>query len=78
MSGVSPERRAMLYIEDVIGYSNHAINSRVARTDAELEVDLQAQFAIIRAIEVIGEAARGYRTTCAQKRQRFPGATSWR
>jgi uncharacterized protein with HEPN domain len=58
MSGLTPERRATLYIEDALKYSRHAIEFLGDRDDADLERDLRGQFAIVRALEVVGEALR--------------------
>jgi uncharacterized protein with HEPN domain len=58
MSAPTPERRAILYVEDIVKYSTYAITFLGGRSDEELQNDLQAQFAIVRALEVVGEATR--------------------
>jgi len=57
MSGPSPERRAILYLEDVLKFAHYAIQFLGDQSNEQVENDLQAQFAIVRAVEVIGEAA---------------------
>ena len=58
MSSLTPQRRAILYVEDAITYSKRAIEFLGGQSDDQLEQDLKGQFAIFRAIEVVGEAAR--------------------
>ena len=58
MMRITAERRAALYIQDILKYSHLAIEFLGDQSDAQLESDLKTQFAIIRSLEVIGEAAR--------------------
>ena len=58
MSSFSQQRRVLLYIKDAISYSRRAIEFLGNQTDEQLEDDIKGQFALFRAIEVVGEAAR--------------------
>ncbi len=58
MSDLTPERRALLFVEDILEFSRYAMEFLGDSADADLEKDLRTQFAIVRAIEVVGEAAR--------------------
>ena len=58
MNRITSDRRAALYIQDIIKYSTNAIEFLGDQSDEQLEEDIKTQFAIIRALEVIGEAAR--------------------
>ncbi|MEZ0327204.1 MAG: DUF86 domain-containing protein [Fimbriimonas sp.] len=55
---MTPERRALLYIEDIIEHAQLALQFTRGRQESDLESDVQLQFAVVRALEVVGEAAR--------------------
>jgi uncharacterized protein with HEPN domain len=58
MSGLNPERRTLLYVEDAIEHARHAMRFAEGRTEQDLTDDLMLQFAVVRALEVVGEATR--------------------
>ena len=52
--GISPR----LYLEDMLQYCNYVLQFTSRTTAPAFMADVQNQFAVIRALEVLGEAAR--------------------
>jgi uncharacterized protein with HEPN domain len=65
-------RHRRLYLQDMRDYANSAAEFVVSRTEKDFETDLMLQFAVIRALEVIGEAARQFQVRVPDAEKRFP------
>ena len=55
---MNPERRTLLFLEDIQEYAAQPIQFCEGVTEEEFAADVKLQFAVVRAIEVIGEACR--------------------
>ena len=55
---MTPERRTELYIEDIIEHAQYALEFTKDATKDDLVDDTKLRFAVVRALEIVGEAAR--------------------
>jgi uncharacterized protein with HEPN domain len=63
---------ARAYVEDMLDYAKHIEQFISGITQDQFLVDVMRQFAVIRAIEVIGEAAKQFQAVVADAENRFP------
>jgi uncharacterized protein with HEPN domain len=53
-----PENRGLLHLQDMLRYARDAQDFAAGVSESDFEANLEKQYAIVRAIEVIGEAAK--------------------
>jgi uncharacterized protein with HEPN domain len=68
---MQPEDRVR--IGHMIEAGEHALRFAAGRNRPDLDSDHMLLFALVRAIEIVGEAAASSRPRCAAKRAKFPG-----
>ena len=68
------DRRVRLYVADMLRYAELALSFVEGTSRAAFEANIEKQFAVIRALEVVGEATK---SVPEEVRQRSP-ATPWR
>lgn len=64
--------RARPYVEDMLEYAKHIESFVQGKTEQDFLVDVILQFAVIRAIEVLGEAAKQFQRAVPDSEVRFP------
>jgi uncharacterized protein with HEPN domain len=63
---------ARAYIEDMLEYAGHIERFILGKTEQDFLHDVILQFAVIRALEVLGEAAKLFRNAVPDAELRFP------
>ena len=65
-------RHVRAYVVDMLDYSQHIERFVAGKTEQDLMEDLMLQFAVVRAVEVIGEAAKQFVDSVPDAALRFP------
>jgi uncharacterized protein with HEPN domain len=60
------------YLLDILEAANAALHFVAGKTQADFAADLQCRFAVVRAIEIIGEAARQVSQEAREKNPEIP------